>query len=378
MEPQRLIRSIFLSLWVLLLPFWDFGAGLALGLAVVSMIFIEGLKALQNKWKTRGGFNALFGIVVMVGVSALWHSMAQEEIWKYWPLIGLLWVYDHQTAQRALPIGAAAVMLYLTGFALWRWSHGVPFADLLYRGLLGGLHQHVYLGTYLLLGALAAQNLPLRPWLKQVFWGFTLLVLGLMGAKMLLLSALLAVVWFYSQTNTQMRLHKGVLYLAILVAGFTLAQGLSHGRALGHVMKKADPHWATGSIDTRLVQSQAAWTLIKEKPITGWGPRAVQSALDSQYTAMDYRFGLKRHLNVHNQFLQWGLAWGLFGFVLLMACFVRGYKVHPPSRPYGGMLVLYFGSLMLTESFMERALGISLLALAWAWVLHQKEASDMA
>ena len=39
-----------------------------------------------------------------------------------------------------------------------------------------------------------------------------------------------------------------------------------------------------------------------------------------------------------------------------------------------GVFVLYFGSLWLTESFMERSLGVSLVAMAWMWgVVPKKE-----
>ena len=41
-----------------------------------------------------------------------------------------------------------------------------------------------------------------------------------------------------------------------------------------------------------------------------------------------------------------------------------------PKAPWG-LILLYFGSLWLTESFMERSLGVALFALVWAWMADQ-------
>ncbi len=53
MESPSLIHRIFLSLWVLLLPFWDLGAGVALVLAFFAAV-LPNLSAARRRWSPAG------------------------------------------------------------------------------------------------------------------------------------------------------------------------------------------------------------------------------------------------------------------------------------------------------------------------------------
>ena len=367
MEPQRLIHRLFLSLWVLFLPFWDFGAGVALVLAFLSAV-LPNLQAAKQKWLDSASFWPLWGIVLMVGVGSILHEGASLQTHlRLLPIVLLFWSFDRETIQRSLPLGASVVMLYLLVGGLIRLWEGADASVLVYRGLLAGLHQHVYLGTYLLLGAVAVHQSAFSSRLKAIYWAITLLFLGLLGAKMLMASAFLAALWWVYRAKHLPRW--AVPAAVLLLLGFGLAQGLSEGRALGHVLKPVDPYWATGSVDTRVVQAKAALKAWAEKPWLGWGPADKQAALEGVYAEWNYRFGLKRHLNVHNQFLEWTLSYGLVGLGLLLVAAMAGIR-RLPKAPWG-LILLYFGSLWLTESFMERSLGVALFALVWAWMADQ-------
>ena len=370
MESPSLIHRIFLSLWVLLLPFWDLGAGVALVLAFFAAV-LPNLSAARRRWSQSAPMWPLWGVVGMVGLGSLWHPTSLDAHLRLLPLIMVFWAYDQESIARSLPIGAIAVMGFLLGAGMLRVMEGAEWDTLVYRGLVKGLHQHVYIGTYLLLAALAVQNGPWSGRIKGFFWGMTLLFLGLLGAKMLLISALLGAGWAAFRDR---RFPRWALpAVGILVLGFGLAQGLAQGRAMGHVFKPVDPHWATGSVDTRIVQVQAAWDLIQEKPWLGWGPESTQPALNARYAEMDYRFGVKRALNVHNQWVEWTLTYGLVGLGIWLVPAAMGFRVARPNPLGLGVFVLYFGSLWLTESFMERSLGVSLVAMAWMWGMVPKK-----
>ncbi len=367
MESQRLIQQTFLSLWVLLLPFWDLGAGIALILAFLAAILAKDTWA-QSTWIRSPSFWPLWGVLLMVGFGGLWHGISLDTALRYLPLLLIFWAFDGPSVQRSLPLGATIVMSYLLGAGILRVVDGAPWDTLVYRGLLKGLHQHVYIGTYLLLAALAVQWGPWAGRLKGLYWGLTLLFLGLLGAKMLLISALFAAAWLAYRNRAVPRW--SLPAAVILILGFGVAQVLAQGRGLGHVFKPIDPYWATGSVDTRVIQAQAAWELIIEKPWSGWGPEGAQEALEDRYEAFNYRFGIKRHVNVHNQFLQWALSYGLVGLGILLVSVFAGLRASKLSAPALGAFGFYFGSMWLTESFMERSLGIALVAMAWAWLVE--------
>ena len=368
MEPQRLIQRIFLSLWVLLMPFWDFGAGMALAIAFVAAYWPGKERSHFNLAEKRAHW-PLWGIVGMVLFGSIWHPIPLDYLIRFLPLVLIYWVFDRKIIIKMLPLGSMVVVLYLLGHGCYRLLKGEGWSVFVYSELVEGLHQHVYIGTYLLLGGMAVQMGMHSNRIKGIFWTCILLFLGLLGAKTLVLGASLAGIWVAYRARKiprWMRFAGGFLLL-----GFATSQTLSEGRALGHVVKPLDPYWATGSVDTRAVQAKAAFKVIAVKPWLGWGPMEKQAALENVYTEWNYRFGLKRHLNVHNQFIEWVLTFGLLGIIL--AAFMVLISVPALRKLPFGVLLIYFGTLWMTESFMERAFGIALFSLSWAWMAQSKD-----
>jgi O-antigen ligase len=116
-------------------------------------------------------------------------------------------------------------------------------------------------------------------------------------------------------------------------------------------------------VDSRVVQAKAAWRLIEQQPLLGYGVDRVQPELDRVYRDWNYRFGIKRQLNVHNQFLQLWVGIGLLGMGIwligLAYCAIK-------LNWYRGAqaLAITVLLLLLTESMLERAMGIVLVASA--------------
>jgi O-antigen ligase len=371
MESHRLIHRIALSLWVLFLPFWDLGAGVALIVAFIAKV-LPNLHEAKRKWVHSMPFWPIWGILLMVLLSSFWHETSPWYVARYLPLILLYWAFDREVVVRTLPIGALILIGYLFGIGILKVWQGAGWSTMVYRELLEGFHQHVYIGTYVLLASLAVYVQQIHTRLKAGYWAISLLFLGLLGAKMLVVSAGIVGVWFLFTTR---RFPRWVLPACALFAiGFMASEALSSGRALGHVIKPLDPYWATGSVDTRAVQAKAAIQASSEKIWLGWGPSKKQSALEAVYTDWNYRFGLKRHLNVHNQYLEWLLAYGLCGIAILVGTFLMGFR--RMRKGTWQIVLLYFGSIWLTESFMERSLGVALFALAWAWSMENTDANQ--
>jgi O-antigen ligase len=133
-------------------------------------------------------------------------------------------------------------------------------------------------------------------------------------------------------------------------------------RGLGKFLN-ADPYWATGSVDSRVVQTKAAWRLIEQQPLFGYGVDRVQPELDLVYRDWNYRFGIKRQLNVHNQVLQLWAGIGLVGmgiWLIGLAYCATKLSWNREAQALAIAVVL----LLLTESMLERAMGTALIASA--------------
>ncbi len=148
MEPQRLIHRLFLSLWVLFLPFWDFGAGAALVLAFGPPVLPD-LQNAGRKFRESASFWPIWGLFGLVLLGTLWHGAALDSLLRMLPLLLLFGRLTGKRSFERFP-RRLLLMLYLLGGGLYRVWQGADWSVFVYRGLLEGLHQHVYIGTYLL------------------------------------------------------------------------------------------------------------------------------------------------------------------------------------------------------------------------------------
>jgi O-antigen ligase len=278
----------------------------------------------------------------------------------------LLWIplalrRQHRAWHEGLIAGGILLSLVLMGNAVWAALRAQSWDPLFYRDFAQLAHQHSYVTLYLgLSGAALATDLRFRGMIRPLLLGLFALVAVLAGSRMGLGAVVLGGLWWYTGRTAPRRLLPWAVGLAaVMLIAVALVPS---ERSLGK-LTKADPYWATGSVDTRVVQAKAAWTVISSDPWRGVGADAVQDRLDRVYAEWNYRFGLRRHLNVHNQFLQlWaGIGlWGLGVWALGLAYCARRSSWNRGAQALALTLVL----MLLTESMLERAMGVVLVATA--------------
>ncbi|WP_421810417.1 O-antigen ligase family protein [Flagellimonas sp.] len=113
---------------------------------------------------------------------------------------------------------------------------------------------------------------------------------------------------------------------------------------------------------TRLLSWDAALTLIKNQPLSGYGTTNTQKKLNEVYGQKKYIHPLKESYNAHNQWLQTWLENGLVGFLVFSAVFSIIFYLGFISRNNLGLfvgmaLVLFVNSMF--ESIFNRFSGIS-------------------
>jgi O-antigen ligase len=113
------------------------------------------------------------------------------------------------------------------------------------------------------------------------------------------------------------------------------------------------------STSARLHIWRYAAEAIQDNPVIGAGTGDVRDELESVFNKYNYSFGLKHHLNAHNQFLHTGIALGLVGMLLLLSLFIAGFIGAFRERNFVYLLFLLIIFLnCLTESLLERQVGI--------------------
>lgn len=139
--------------------------------------------------------------------------------------------------------------------------------------------------------------------------------------------------------------------------GWMAAQEL--GRSEGLEPGGAPPVPAkTGSTGGRVQAWKGAWGVLWEHP-GGVGPGDATQVLDAAYRDSGFDYALKKHLNPHNQWLQWGVSLGWFGLLLLVFWWsLWGWIAWKNSKPMLLILLVMISLNALFESVLELQAGV--------------------
>lgn len=365
---ERLITAYLVRAAVILMPWWDLGSGIAFAAAA-----LLSLASARGRWRPLHVDLALWSGFAAIAASALWTSAPSFETLLRWsPLIymPLAMRRQHRAWSGGLIAGGILLTLGLLGNGIVQSIKAESLSPFLYRDFAEFAHQHSYLTLYL---ALAAAALSADTWFPPALRRLALLLFALVvllaGSRVGIAAVALGALWWYLGRTTLLAILPKVLAVCALIALFLVV--LPSERGLGKFLK-ADPYWATGSVDSRVVQAKAAWRLIKRQPLLGYGVDRVQPELDRVYREWNYRFGIKRQLNVHNQFLQIWAGIGLIGMgIWLIGLAYCAIKLNWDRGAQA--LAITVVLLLLTESMLERAMGIVLVASA----MYQSLPRDM-
>lgn len=400
--PAR-VTVVLLALYAGFLPWWNTGATAAL-LALV----LWGLprffrtpfalpRAFWPLWAAflvafvwafwDGGWAAVLRFlpwILVVPALQPWSAAVRVRGWLLGVALGVLWLIAAQTAR-------------LGGYELPSLnpadSHAA--ARVASARAFGGVgHQHVYWALYSFLALVAvAEQKVLGRWR----WATAAVLLGaawLGGSKMAVVSLLLGA-WIWAGMHPAAFrwrwLVRGALVAGAVAVVFIFIQN-TDARFQQERLLHPKPEWATGSFETRSVQWQAAARLWAEQPWTGVGAAHKQLLLEEEYRRLGYWFGEKRHLNVHNTYLEFLLAYGLLGVAAVVLALLAAVRVSalfraqhatlrlPEERPgrraqlWACAVVLFL--VALSESLTERALGVHLIALYAFFVGTRPEVSN--
>lgn len=397
------VAVVLLALYAGFLPWWNTGATAAL-LALV----LWGLprffrtpfalpRAFWPLWAAflvafvwafwDGGWAAVLRFlpwILVVPALQPWPAAVRVRGWLLGVALGVLWLIAAQTAR-------------LGGYELPSLnpadSHAA--ARVASARAFGGVgHQHVYWALYAFLALVTvAEQKVLGRWR----WVVAAVLLGaawLGGSKMAVVSLLLgAWIWagMHPATFRWRWLVRSALVAGAVAVVFIFIQN-TDARFQQERLLHPKPEWATGSFETRSVQWQAAARLWAEQPWTGRGAAHKQLLLEEEYRRLGYWFGEKRHLNVHNTYLEFLLAYGLLGVAAVVLALLAALRdsaqssirnpAHSlPEERAGRRAQLWACAVVLflvalSESLTERALGVHLIALYAFFVGIRPEVSN--
>lgn len=213
-------------------------------------------------------------------------------------------------------------------------------------------HQTVYYAMYLCAGVAVLLFAPkmFSTKLRTSLLGFFLIFIFLVSNKASVIAlALILVLKLCTWNVNRSKKTIGVSLFAMMLAAFVFLNPRIKESVLNIVEGKMTLNKeARYGFATRLLSWDAAISLIKERPVFGYGHAATQTALNKKYQEEGYIFPLKESYNAHNLWLQSWLENGLLAIIILFGIFLVLFQ-----KSWHNPLFLAFVLLLLTNSLFE-------------------------
>ncbi len=151
----------------------------------------------------------------------------------------------------------------------------------------------------------------------------------------------------------------------------------SKGRESHFNMELTPDQWNGANL--RLAVWHCAFSLIKKNIIWGTGEGDKMDVLKKEYAKRDFAFGIATNRNPHNNYLDVWLGLGSIGLILLLL----GFFVLPTQQCIlykdwlGLIIIASFMFSFVSESYMDRTMGNTLLGFFMAFISSYKKPSTL-
>lgn len=385
---EELVRSVSLVLLIGLVLSFPFSRGVAsvlIGAMALVMIFqLVRTKFPQPPQKWFYWF--LIGYLALYLINDLFHLNEgfRLTVLKLPILIGFVFVLtrDFSRNQWTFVIAAAVLMVLsissvsVIGYfgnkeeidALLLQSKHIPVAT--------GMH-HIQFGVInaLVTGGTAFILVFYNPFQKQLYAVLAWLVVVVLLINLHILSSRTGLLGFYAAVGTviltaalnkEQRRKALVISLAVVVGvlinlGFndSLKNKVQNSSNDLEAARKGGEHINFNSMSMRLEAYENAFFIIQNHPV-GLGAYQVNAAMNEAYEERKTVLIEENRIGPHNQFLEEGIRWGIFGIAAILILFAPfGFSIvsrgFPPVEVFSLVLV---GISFLLESQLERQYGI--------------------
>jgi hypothetical protein len=245
-----------------------------------------------------------------------------------------------------------------------------------YKNFTESLSLHpTYLSLFLLTGLVMLLFGSTSPTLRNrvngraaALLGFYLVAIWLVASKIALVATGLALLGYWiqrlSSSSKKQSLALGLLLVIIIFAPL-ISPSIRH-RVTHELKTAAQP--LPAEVPNRLTERRALWVSafidMDRNPIVGTSFRGFESR-QAIFTKAKFLYKpLEKPMNAHNNYIEFGLRYGIvFGILLLVSSIFGLYKAYKNSDLELAALFLVFALVSMTESFVFREQGLSLTAL---------------
>ena len=382
------MKLILIVLGILLYPF----KSIFLAFGFFSVILVEIVKnpviKINTKHKSQLFFLILFYLLHLIGllysenyVGGINDVETKMSLFLF-PLTGLFFTSKFPLKEKIVP--AFVFSSLLSGFiylliSLCRIKGPLEFNELSYNKFSVWMHP-TYYGVYLSVGLFCAikitidETLKILFYLKCFFIAVIFIFIILTQSRTAISCCILISTAFIILQNRSGYLNsiKILSAIAIPLLLFLYLLQNSTGRFSTMVNEiQSDSVEISKSVNTHPLGTRTSiWTssfrVMKQHLPFGVGTGDVKDMLIKDYLQYDFDDGVSKNYNSHNQYLQTGIAIGIFGLFSLMAVLLIPLVSSICQKDYfTASIILIFALSFLTESFLEMEKGVILFSFCY-------------
>jgi O-antigen ligase len=118
--------------------------------------------------------------------------------------------------------------------------------------------------------------------------------------------------------------------------------------------KYSGPQDNNNGLSIRALMWQTAWSLVKERPLLGYGVKGARVKVIERYREENFMLGYNEGYHSHNQYLQSALMGGIPAFLLLLAMLLKmGWEGFRKNNILLLLLLFHFVCQSVIESTFE-------------------------
>ena len=208
-------------------------------------------------------------------------------------------------------------------------------------------------------------------WIKPIGVVFLIAFLFLLSARMQII-AMIGIMLFYGTTLffRKPERQKAILYSIILLilAGSSSAILFKHNKRIsilyyGLQDLSMEPGQYLNSLETRLILWDIGLETALERPLLGHGTASTKTLITQKAEAIGHTQIVEKNMGVHNEFLDAWITKGVLGLLLLVIMIVHPFfQAIKNQNHFLVSVLILFGLTLLTESALEREMGVVLFA----------------
>ena len=125
----------------------------------------------------------------------------------------------------------------------------------------------------------------------------------------------------------------------------------------------------------RLALWECGWTVIKKNIIWGTGIGDKMDELKKEYARKEFFFAVRANRNLHNNYLDTWVSMGIIGLIIFLIGIIilPLYSCIKTNDLYGMLIIICFMLSFLSETYMDRTIGNTLIAFFISFIVSYKK-----